>query len=908
MKVTPMMQQYLDAKAEHPDAIVLFRLGDFYEVFLEDAVTVAEELELTLTSRAKDSENPIPMCGVPHHSIDGYIRRLLDRGYSVARCEQLEDPASVKGIVRRGVTAVYTPGMRLDSESLEAKANNFSVAVAMSDHRNADTFAIGALDLSTGEFRIIEAMSLDGVSTEIQRLAPAEILLTEGSRSLLEPSLEHLTIPIVPRADDRANIQRILKGQVGSVLHVPADGRAMDIRDLDEVRSLVGALDAYTIRDRRAVEMVVALLLDRMTDTQGGVPRHIDAPSVERSEDYLVLDEFSSANLELFETLMGGRRNGTLFATIDRTVTAAGGRRLRTWLTYPLRAVDAIQERQSRVAAIVRQPAPREKLRELLRHTSDMQRITSKLVSGQGNGRDLNVLRDTILKMPEIASVTYDFDHEALDLCADLLTTCTDIGERIQAAIAEEPPVSVTEGEIIRKGFDPQLDKLIELSTSGKKWLVNYEAKERERTGIPSLKVRHNKVFGFYIEVTRTHLNSIPDDYIRKQTLANSERYFTPELKEYEDDILSANERRISLEHQIFNQIRMEILAALARIRNVAWQLAELDAVSALAELAHQENYVAPVLREEPGIHIEEGRHPVVENMLRDDRFVPNDTRLSPEERLLLITGPNMAGKSTVIRQVALITLMAQIGSYVPAAKATIGVVDQIFSRVGASDNLARGQSTFMVEMSEVARILKYATARSLIILDEIGRGTATWDGLSIAWSVAEYLHDDIEALTLFATHYHELTDLSRTRDGVRNYNIAVREWNEEIIFLHRLIEGPANRSYGIQVARLAGVPDAVVSRAQEILKNLESTELDADQQPSIAREYTDEGQPIRKKVNQLALFAAPADEPAEEKASADAGHPLVDELLKLNISRTMPLDALILLDRWQKRLLKERS
>lgn len=898
-----MMQQYLDAKAEHPDAIVLFRLGDFYEVFLEDAVTVAEELELTLTSRDKDSKNPIPMCGVPHHAIEGYIRRLLDRGYSVARCEQLEDPASVKGIVRRGVTSVYTPGMRLDSESLEAKANNFSVAIAISDIRNADTYAIGAVDISTGEFRVIEAMSLDGLSSEVLRLDPAEVLVTESTRKLLEAHLQYMDVPIVVRPDDRSNVQRILKGQTGSVLHVPESGRVMEIRDLDEVRQMVGALDAYTMRDRRAVEMAVALLLDRVTDTQGGIPRHVDPPTVERSEDYLELDEFSSANLELFETLMGGRKQGTLFDTIDRTVTSAGGRRLRTWLTYPLQSVPAIQERQSRVTAMVRQPAAREKLRELLRKTSDILRVSSKLVAGQGNARDLNVLRDTLLQMPEVSAVTHEFRHDALSDSADQLLTCIDIGERIAEAIHENPPMVLNEGELIRRGFNAELDKLIELSTSGKQWLIDYEANERKRTGITSLKVRHNKVFGFFIEVTRANLASIPEDYIRKQTLANAERYFTPELKEYEDNIVSANDRRIAMEYQIFHQIRDEVLAALPRIRQVAWQIAELDGIASLSELAHREDYVAPTVQEEPGILIEEGRHPVVEKMLRGDRFVPNDMRLSPDERLLLITGPNMAGKSTVIRQVALITLLAQIGSYVPAQKAVIGVVDQIFSRVGASDNLARGQSTFMVEMSEVARILKHATSRSLIILDEIGRGTATWDGLSIAWSVAEHLHDNIGALTLFATHYHELTDLSRTRDGVRNYNIAVREWNEEIIFLRRLVEGPANRSYGIQVARLAGVPDSVVARAHVILQNLESTELDAYHQPTIAREYTETGEPVRKKANQLALFATSA--PSDGDASPTS-HPIFREIEAVQVARTMPLDALIMIDKWQKRIQKE--
>lgn len=903
MKITPMMQQYLDAKAAHPDALMLFRLGDFYEAFLEDAETIAEELELTLTARGKDSESPIPMCGVPHHAVEGYIRRLLEKGYSVARCDQLEDASQVKGLVRRGVTSVYTPGMRLDGDSLEAKENNYTVAVALSSLRDADTYAIGALDLSTGEFHITEAMSLDGLSSEIRRLRPAEILVTKQNSHVLSELLDDLQQRVVVRPDEHAQIQRVLSGKTGSLLDIPADGTAMDIRDQSEIRQMIGALDAYTIRDRRAVDMAVSILLHRVSDTQGGIPRHLDPPRVQRAEDYLELDEFSMANLEIFETLMGGRKQGTLFDTIDRTLTAAGGRRLRTWLTYPLQSVDAILERQSRVAAMVSQPAAREKIRELLRKTSDMQRISSKLVAGQGNARDLNILKDTILQMPALAMVAHDFKHEALSHAADRLTLCIDIGERIQAAIVDEPPVALNEGGLIRKGFDPELDKLITLSTEGKQWLLNYETQERKRTGIASLKVRHNKVFGFYIEVTRANLDAVPDDYIRKQTLANSERYFTTELKEYEENILSANERRIAQEYQMFIRLRDEVIGALAQIREVAWHIAELDAIASLAQLAHDGAYVAPAVRQEPGIHIEEGRHPVVEAMLKDDRFVPNDVHLTPEARLLLITGPNMAGKSTVIRQAALITLMAQIGSFVPAKRAVIGVVDQIFSRVGASDNLARGQSTFMVEMSEVARILQRATARSLIILDEIGRGTATWDGLSIAWSVTEYLHDEIGALTLFATHYHELTELSRTREGVRNFNIAVKEWNDQIIFLRRLVEGPANRSYGIQVARLAGVPDPVVQRAKTILHNLEQTEIGPDDQPAIAREYTEEGEPILKPANQMSLFGA-AETPAESPA---ADHPILKELRGVDVSQTMPLDALILIDKWKNKLSKSK-
>lgn len=898
MKVTPMLQQYLDAKDAYPDALVLFRMGDFYEAFLDDAVTVAEALDLTLTSRSKTSDEPIPMCGVPHHAIEGYIRRLLEQGYSVARCEQLEDPAQAQGLVRRGVTNVYTPGMRIGDEGLSAKENNFTAAVALSPTRDADTYAIGALDLSTGEFHITEVMSVEGLLSEIVRLQPAEILITDANYTVLQHHVDDLQQRLVLRPEEQAQLSRIVKGEIGSVLNVPENGLVMEIRDADEVAAMVSAIDAYSMRDRVSVHMAMALLLNRLIDTQGGIPRHLDSPSIQRADDYLELDEFSMANLEIFETLMGGKKKGTLFDTLDRTLTAAGGRRLRTWLTYPLRSVSSILERQSRVAAMVSRPAAREKLRSLLRGTSDIQRISSKLVAGKGNARDLLVLRDTLLQMPELAQVAYDFQHESIDASADMLTMCTDIGERIQDAIADEPPVPLNEGGLIRHGYDAELDKLIELSTKGKRWLLEYETQERERTKISSLKVRHNKVFGFYIEITRANLDAVPDDYIRKQTLANSERYFTVELKEYEENILHANERRIELEYEMFCALRLDIVAAISRIRQVAWQLAELDAIASLAELAHQDSYVAPTIQEARGIIIEEGRHPVVEKMLQNDRFVPNDIHLTPQERLLLITGPNMAGKSTVIRQVAIITLMAQIGSFVPAQKATIGVVDQVFSRVGASDNLARGQSTFMVEMSEVARILQRATERSLIILDEIGRGTATWDGLSIAWATTEYLHDEIGALTLFATHYHELTELSRTREGVENYNIAVREWDEQIIFLRKLLKGPANRSYGIQVARLAGVPDSVVQRAQTILHNLEQTELDADNQPTIAREYTETGVPVRKPRNQLSLFGGEEKKPETQLGS----HPILDELARVDIARTMPLDALILIDKWKKK------
>lgn len=909
MKLTPMLQQYMDAKEKHPDAVLFFRMGDFYECFFEDALLVADVLELTLTSRDKDSANPIPMAGVPHHSSEGYVRRLLEAGHSVAICEQLEEPSQAKGIVRRGVTRVVTPGMRLDTDSIDAKSNNFAVALALSDLKSSDSYAVGAVDVSTGELRLSEALSADAVITELQRLQPAEVVVAERSLRLFEPWVQLLGAHLVVRDDERLRLERVIQSAGKRTLEEPDFGLRMQLMKADELRTLVARLDDFTLRDRKAMDSCLALLLDWVADTQGGIPNHLEAPTIHRSSDYLALDPASSANLEIFETLMGGRKQGSLFSSIDLTVTAAGGRRLRTWLSYPLRSVSAIRGRQNAVTALVQAPSERQSLREGLRKTADVQRVTTRLSAGQGNARDLKTLEQTLAALPELTDVLRDIQEPALRKLIDELDPCQDVSALLSVAIDDEPPVALNEGGLIKKGYNDELDELIELSTSGKQWLLRYENEQRQATGISSLKIKHNKVFGYYIEITRANLEHVPETYIRKQTLANAERYFTPELKEYEDKILSASDRRHALEYKLFEEIRAQVLEELGRLRDIAWRLAELDALASLAELAQRENYVAPVIEEEPGIHIEEGRHPVVEKMLVDERFVPNDTRLSPEERVLIITGPNMAGKSTVIRQVALIALLAQIGSHVPARSARIGVVDQIFSRVGASDNLARGQSTFMVEMSEVAHILNRATASSLIILDEIGRGTSTWDGLSIAWSVAEHLHDSLGAFALFATHYHELTDLARTRDAVRNYNIAVREWNDEIIFLRKLVEGPANRSYGIQVARLAGVPDPVVERAKEILANLESSEFDSDQQPTIAREFEEDGRPVRRPAPQLGLFEA-GDAPADrtQTAVSAATRSVLRELESMAVNRTTPLDALQLIDRWQRALQRERN
>jgi len=900
VKITPMLRQYFDAKEAHPECMLFFRMGDFYELFFEDAEVAAKELELTLTARSKDKQDPIPMAGVPHHAAAGYIRRLVDRGYHVAICEQLEDPGATKGIVRRGVTRVITPGVRVDTDGIEASSHLFLTAVAVSNPKRADVTAVASVDVSTGALRVCELSTLDDVVTELRRIGPAEMLVAEGHHALFAARLDGLDVPVTVRRDEQLDLGRHVRNAEARTLDTNARTPVEASLSTSDLRDRLAALDDHTLRDRSAVDAALGLLFGYLHATRGGIPALIDAPEVYRSDDFLVLDPASAANLEIFETLMGGRKRGSLASVIDETVTGAGARRLRTWLSYPLTDVARIEDRQSAVTELVRARRLRDQIREQLDATTDIQRVAARLAAGQGNARDLVSLGRTLAIVPEVQALLGEASSSALARLRERLDPCDDVTAHILGAIVDEPPIAVTEGSIIRPGWDDELDELIELTTNGKQWLLRFEQNEKDRTGISSLKVRHNRVFGYYIEVTRANLEHVPDDYVRKQTLANAERFFTPELKEFEEKLVSAQDRRHSLEYRIFEDVRSAVIAELARIRATAEDLAELDALAGLAELSHRRRYVAPTMRSDTAIQIRDGRHPVVETMVEGERFVPNDITFDDDRRLWVITGPNMAGKSTVIRQVALIVLLAQIGSHVPAREATIGVVDQIFSRVGASDNLARGQSTFMVEMTETAHILQHATERSLVVLDEIGRGTATWDGLSIAWAVAEHLHDEIGAATLFATHYHELTDLARTRERVRNGSIAVKEYNEEILFLHKLVEGPANRSYGIQVARLAGVPEPVVQRAREVLTNLESAEFDGDE-PTVGREHED-GMPVRRRAPQLSLFGeAPKAEPAARR------DPIVDAIADLPLDATTPIEALNQLYRWQRQLKRRK-
>jgi DNA mismatch repair protein MutS len=889
-----MLRQFLDAKQGHPDCIVLFRMGDFYETFFDDARLVSEVLDLTLTARGKEHGDPIPMAGVPYHAAEGYIRRLVEQGHRVAICEQLEDPSQARGIVRRGVVRVITPGLVSDSGAIDAGANHFLVAVAQSSTAG-DAIALCAVDITTGEFRVGEMVSREALALELFRLEPAEVLVLGEQRAQLASAFGNR--PVTERGATSAQLETVLRNASSNPLATDERGQpAMSLATM-ELRRRIEPLDRAVLRDRATVEVAVSLVLDYLIGTQGGITPLLGSLNVVRGDEFLALDPDSAANLEVFETMMGSQRRGSLISVIDHTATAAGARRLRTWLAYPLRDAAMIRRRQDAVSELVDRPTLRSLIREQLRETRDIQRLASRIAAGPGNPRDLVAFATSLQRVPRLVDLLGESATPLLSELRDSLDACPDVVSDVLSTLVDEPPVLTNSGGMIREGVTPELDRLIELTTRGKEWLLRYEVTERDRTGISSLKVRHNSVFGYYIEVTRANLESVPENYIRKQTIANGERYFTSELKEFEDDLVTAETRRTSVELALYEALRARVCAQISVARATAEKLAEIDVLAGLAELSHKRGYCAPEVLDDAGIVIRDGRHPVVETMIEGERFVANDTDLDPERRLLVITGPNMAGKSTIIRQVALIVLLAQIGSHVPARSARIGVVDQIFSRVGASDNLSRGHSTFMVEMSETAHILRRASNRSLVILDEIGRGTATYDGLSIAWAVAEDLHDRIGAFTLFATHYHELTELARTRTGVRNHSVAVKEWNDNIVFLHRLVEGPANRSYGIQVARLAGVPDSVVVRAREVLSNLESAAYGSSE-PTFARhsEEPESGATARPASPQLNLFGE------RVVAAPQASNPLVDELLAVRIDTTTPIEALNVLHKLQKR------
>ena len=804
-KTTPMMQQYLEIKSKYPDALLLYRMGDFYELFMEDAVVAAQVLEIALTSRDRQAENPVPMCGVPYHAAEGYIAKLVSANHKVAICEQVEDPKKAKGLVRREVTRVITPGLILDTQNLSAKQPNYLAAVASSSENKS--FGLSFLDISTAEFKVVELDSQDVLVEELLRVSPKELLLPEGYDPEFSKKLQHY-----------------LQVTLTHLNYDSFDRRRSEERLVEHFQ--VHSLSGFGINDMNLGIQAAGAILAYIQANHLGNSSHVKRLLPYSRSDFMVLDEATVRNLEIFQSNSFQGRKGSLLDIVDRTRTAMGGRKLQQWLRYPLLDPASIDTRQQAVKELKENVAIRTQILSLLEKINDVERLNSRNTTGNANPRDIVALKKSLQVLPSlrenIAACTSGRLQELHAAWDDL----SDVADLAEQTLLDPPPANLNAGGAIRLGVHPDLDHYVRLSRDAKSWMADYESNERRKTSISSLKVRYNKVFGYFIEVSKSNLPSVPPEYVRKQTLVNAERFITEELKTFETQVLQADEKRLELEQQIFVELRRKIAMESERIQKMASITAAIDCLASLAEVAAKYDYCCPQLDESDVIHIRDGRHPVIEHFLPEGQFVPNDLDMDHDnQQVLIITGPNMAGKSTILRQAALIVLLAQVGSFVPAAEARIGLVDRIFTRVGASDDLARGRSTFMVEMQEAANILHQATPNSLIILDEIGRGTSTFDGLSIAWAVAEHLHDfqDKGIKTLFATHYHELTELARSHPRVKNFNVAVKEWQNDIIFFHKFVPGGTNRSYGIQVARLAGLPEEVTGRAREILAHLEN-------------------------------------------------------------------------------------
>lgn len=826
---SPMMQNYLKTKEEYKDCILFYRLGDFYEMFFDDAITASRELEITLTGKECGQPERAPMCGVPHHAVEMYTARLIQKGYKVAICEQLEDPKQVKGIVKRDVIRVVTPGTLIETNLLEEKKNNY-VMVAF---KQGIFFGVAVCDVSTGDFyatQIKEQNNFEKLLDEISRFTPAELIVNE----LLNETTEEISkikerfgifVSQLPKEAFKTNTEEILNQ------YEVVDDKEKNIQNIQEKVLAVQAINA---------------LLEYLSQTQKMKLEHINKIQVYNTNRYMALDMNARRNLEITERMRDKGKKGTLLWVLDKTSTSMGGRHLRRWLNDPLIDKEEIEQRLDAVEELKNSVILKGDVVEALKKVYDIERLIGKISYGNANGRDMISLKNSIGQLPSIKNILAVTESKLLKKLYGELDVLEDVYQLIEEAIIEEPPISVKDGGLIKLGYHEEVDELKTATTDGKRWLVELEVKEKEKTGIKNLKIGFNKVFGYFIEVTKSNLNQVPERFIRKQTLTNGERYITEELKELENKILGAEEKLVGLEYDIFVDIRCKIALQIQRIQKTANIIATLDVLTSFATVAEDLNYSKPIVDEDGEIDIKEGRHPVIEKMLPSGAFVSNDTYLNEQEdRLSIITGPNMAGKSTYMRQVALITLMAQVGSFVPAGYAKIGIVDKIFTRVGASDDLSMGQSTFMVEMMEVATILKEATNKSLVILDEIGRGTSTYDGLSIAWAVAQYIADKEKcgAKTLFATHYHELIELADKIEGVKNYSIAVKEKGEDIIFLRKIVEGGTDESYGIHVANLAGVPKPVVKRANEILKTLERRSAFAQNGESKQNKKQPEGQ-----------------------------------------------------------------
>ncbi len=852
IKITPMLQQYLEIKEQHNDAILFYRMGDFYEMFFEDAKIASKVLNITLTSRNNKSDaEKIPMCGVPYHAAQGYLAKLIKAGHRVAICEQAEDPAQAKGIVKREVSRIVSPGVVTDHQLLDDKSNLFVASIVRQETEKHRSYGLSFLDLSTGEFlagEFTDSSCDESILDQMTRMNPAEILVNgddiENLHSLLQSVQSYLPGICITKRDAASF-------HYGSCREL--------LLDHFQVLNLSG----FGCEHMRGGVIAAGVLLDYIRQTQKTETAHIEKLSLIDLDAILLIDDSSRRNLELTQTIVGGSREGSLLSVIDHTCTPMGARLLKHHLLFPLQDVARINNRLDAVNFFFMHGQIRVELRKLLDSVYDLERLNSRMVLGTGNARDMLAMKRSLAQLPELKKLQTHFQTPKLRSIAEEFDTLEDLHSLLEASINEEAPPSLRDGELIKHGYNDELDELCLLLRDSKKMLLELERAEREAAGIPKLKIGYNKVFGYYFEVSKVNADKIPEKYIRKQTLVNAERFITPELKEFESKIIGAEDRRVDLEYSLFLEIRNRLAKESSRMLKASHLLSQMDLFSSLAEMAYLHHYRRPEVDDGEQIIIEEGRHPVIERSIPTGKFVPNDITLNQEtDEILIITGPNMAGKSTVLRQTALIVLLAQMGSFVPSDHAQIGVVDRIFTRVGAMDDIRRGQSTFMVEMNETANILNNATPKSLVILDEIGRGTSTYDGLAIAWAVTEDLVEKKGrgVKTLFATHYHELTDLAKTMPRVQNFSIAVREWNDSIIFLHKLVRGGTNRSYGIQVAALAGVPSSVVQRANEILKNIENGEFDSEGEPIIARTQSPKLSRQKHHPNQLSLFQQPSD------------------------------------------------
>ena len=864
-ELTPMMKKYLETKEEYKDCILFYRLGDFYEMFFDDAITASRELEITLTGKSCGLEERAPMCGIPFHAVEGYLNRLVAKGYKVAICEQVEDPKTAKGLVKREVVRIVTPGTNLDSGALDESKNNYIMCIVYTENR----YGVSTADVSTGDYYVTEVDSERKLLDEISKYSPAEIICNE--------SFNVCGIDL----DD-------LKNRLGIVIYNLESWYFGD--ELAKTTLLehfhTATLQSLGLEDYDCGVIAAGALLKYLYETQKTSLAHMSHIQPYSTNKFMIIDSSTRRNLELCETLREKQKRGSLLWVLDKTKTAMGARMLRSFIEQPLIDREEIEDRLDALEELNAHMITREELREYLNPIYDLERLIGRVVYQTANPRDLISFKTSLGMLPHIKNLLQEFSCRELKKLKQELDPLEDLFALIEQAIAEDPPISIRDGDMIKNGYDEEVDRLRSAKTDGKQWLAKLEEEEREKTGIKNLRVKYNKVFGYYLEVTNSYLDLVPEYYTRKQTLTNAERFITPELKELEDTILGAEEKLTALEYDLFCKVRKQIADEVVRIQHTAKAVACVDVLASMAYVADQNGFCRPSINEKGVIDIKNGRHPVVERMINNDMFIANDTYLdNKSNRIAIITGPNMAGKSTYMRQSALIVLMAQIGSFVPADSANIGIVDRIFTRVGASDDLASGQSTFMVEMTEVANILRNATSSSLLILDEIGRGTSTIDGLSIAWAVVEHISNPklLGAKTLFATHYHEMTELEGKLDNVNNYCIAVKEKGDDIVFLRKIVPGGADRSYGIQVAKLAGVPDSVIARAKEICEELEETEL------ANLTENLQMGKEIRKKTKkpddvdmaQISLFDTVKDDD------------IIEELKEMNLGNLTPIDAL---------------